>query len=230
MFKKFIPIIVILFFCVNLFAMHPFLKKELKEFLKDKNFAVITQDGVPTASEMGPKRNSTIYKIVISIKNGGKWERKISFFSSSPDHFLKKGDIIKIHMIKFKSWGIDIQTRTLKRLPIERRGGVFQEYCRTNFNFYFDKKYLNSKSEESLNFIKKSINNYLKLFKTFEEAEAFVNKSKPAPELKIGTSEDDVIKALGMPKAKIKIGDKIIYKYDDMKIIIKDGKVIEIKI
>ncbi len=62
-----------------------------------------------------------------------------------------------------------------------------------------------------------------------DEAEAAIAAEKNI-ELEIGMPETAVIEKLGQPLRTVKVGDQKILKFKDMTVIIKDGKVAEVKV
>jgi len=62
-----------------------------------------------------------------------------------------------------------------------------------------------------------------------DEAEAAIAAEKNI-ELEIGMPEMAVIEKLGQPLRTVKVGDQKILKFKEMTVIIKDGKVSEVKV
>jgi hypothetical protein len=62
-----------------------------------------------------------------------------------------------------------------------------------------------------------------------DEAEAAIAAEKNI-ELEIGMPEENVIQKMGQPIRSIKVGDQRFLKYKEMTVVIKDGKVSEVKV
>ena len=92
------------------------------------------------------------------------------------------------------------------------------------FRFFFDKE----KVLQTLDYqtIVREINKYL-LPK--EEAEKVLSAERNV-EIEIGTSEEAVVQKLGQPLKSLRSGNQKSLKYKDMTIILKDGKVAEVKL
>jgi len=58
--------------------------------------------------------------------------------------------------------------------------------------------------------------------------EAVKGPDKPK-EIKLGMTVADVEAAMGLPKTKADLGEKLIYKYDDMVVEFREGKVVDVK-
>ncbi|MBI3652633.1 MAG: hypothetical protein HY231_16550 [Acidobacteria bacterium] len=92
------------------------------------------------------------------------------------------------------------------------------------FRFYFDKeKILKSADAET---ILAEINKYL-LPKS--EAEKVLNAERNI-QIDLGMSEETILQKMGQPLKTIQVGNQKFLKYTDMTIILKDGKVAEVKV
>ncbi len=92
------------------------------------------------------------------------------------------------------------------------------------FRFYFDKQ--NVLQAADYQTIVREINKYLL---PMDEAEKLLSAERNV-EIEIGTSEEAVIQKLGQPLKSLRVGNQKSLKYKDMTIILKDGKVAEVKL
>jgi hypothetical protein len=72
---------------------------------------------------------------------------------------------------------------------------------------------------------------WIKTFDTQEEAAKFGNTASGAfvKEVKLGMTAAEVEAALGLPETKVDLGEKILYKYKNMTVEFRDGKVVDVK-
>lgn len=75
------------------------------------------------------------------------------------------------------------------------------------------------------------IDQWLKPFDTQEEAAKFGNTASGAfvKEVKLGMTPAEVEAALGLPEAKVDLGEKVLYKYKNMTVEFHDGKVTDVR-
>jgi hypothetical protein len=92
------------------------------------------------------------------------------------------------------------------------------------FMFYFDKN--TTVKNHDYQTIVNEINKY---FLPKDEAVKVLSAEQNV-EIEPGTSEADVVKKLGQPLKSLKAGNQKSLKYKDMTVILKDGKVVEVKL
>ena len=134
------------------------------------------------------------------------------------------------------SWRFDKDNRielwctTAKDYPIERRTTfkttMRNETINIKFRFFFDKSVLKANDLET---VFQAIDLWVKPFPTKEEAMAYRNTLVTVPEIKSGMTVAEVESVFGVPIRKAILGDKMIYKYEDMTVEFVDGKVSDVQ-
>lgn len=71
---------------------------------------------------------------------------------------------------------------------------------------------------------------WLEVFDTKEEAAKFGNTASGVfvKEVKLGMTFAEVESVLGVPQTRVDLGPKVLYKYKDMTVVFKDGKVADV--
>jgi hypothetical protein len=118
-----------------------------------------------------------------------------------------------------KTAGLDPRKQTRTSLPMFESAGLG---CA--FTFAFAPEALQRPGAEQL--IVATVNKY---FQPTDQAEKLLKAAKNI-EIEIGATEEDVVAKLGEPLRTIRVGSQKTLKYPDMTIILKDGKVSEVKV
>jgi hypothetical protein len=123
---------------------------------------------------------------------------------------------------------IDMQ-RASKRTTSTVRGGQVQQRAEVAgfgmvFRLYFDKDTVLKAANYAA--VVQDIDKYLM---PKQEAEA-VAATQQNVEIDLGIAEDEVIQRLGQPLKSIRVGNQKSLRYRDMTVILKDGKVAEVKL
>lgn len=190
----------------------------------------------------------------VTLKDAG--ETKISWEQFGRGHSsLKLGDIVVLDEVKPKKWGFRITFRTLEKrkfkttkIDVEKRTVVDKETeeeteieierekdvtAEAHFRIRIDYKFNERRhtfSEDNLRFIHDTFAQGFTFFKTKEEALVYVDEEIGSDNsVEIGMTVAGVVKILGIPKKKLKAGNKMIYKYDEWVIHFTDGKVTEVE-
>lgn len=219
--------------------MAPQLLEEITRNLNTTLYAVVNSRGI-CANPSNP------YGIV--IKNAGEtkilWEQ---FDRGNTE--LKKGEILVLERIKPKKGGFRLIFRTMekrkfkvtktftqkitidgKETEIERERVVTEEdFYRTSIDFRLHER-RHSYTRENVQFVLDTIAQGFKLFKSREDALLFADEGIGSNRsVEIGMTAAGVVKILGLPKKKLKNGNKMIYKYTEWVIHFVDGKVSEVE-
>lgn len=215
--------------------MDPKLTEKVKALFEGKTVGVIMMDGIPTMTEKGQDSEKSDDSSRIVIKDGGKWEfgKVLGIAFEKKTNELNKGALVNIaSSIYCKKSTLQFTVRTVNQMEVTRGKSIYEkkypEYHRTTFQFKFSPEY-HADSEDNLAFIQETLAKYIKLFGSDSEAQLFVNsEGGGSVEIKVGMTVEEVVKLLGLPKQKAKMGNKLKYKYDDWKITFVDGKVVEV--
>jgi hypothetical protein len=149
---------------------NPKLETELKKSLMGKEFAVLMFDSIPALSEKGLTKSLTIV-----VENGGNWKPDLTLgMKSEPTAVLPKNEILQIRNVEYGKMGLNIQVRTYEQIKYEKKGKEAHAHLRTLIRFHFDTGYINTFSEENLQYILSAVGNYLKFFETRDQAKSFV--------------------------------------------------------
>jgi hypothetical protein len=92
------------------------------------------------------------------------------------------------------------------------------------FIFHFDRESIGRAGK--LDVIKSTVSKYLL---PADELKRRVQDEKNI-EIEVGASEEDVLKKLGEPLKTIRFGTQKTLKYQDMTVVLKDGKVVDVKV
>lgn len=148
---------------------HPKLEMELKKSLMGKEFAVLMSDSIPALSEKGFTKSLTII-----VENGGNWKQDLTLgMKNEPTAVLPKNEILQVRDIEYGKTGLNILVRTYEQIKYQKKGKEAHAHLRTLIRFRFDTGYLNTFSEDNLQYILSAVGNYLKLFETRDQAIAF---------------------------------------------------------
>jgi hypothetical protein len=148
---------------------------------------------------------------------------------------IEKNERLKVSKFYVYPNGIEFvltATGTHHLRDIDERKANSQQYGGTRyfsdfaliFDFYFDKQ--NVLKAGDFQTVVAEIGKYLL---PQDEAEAALAAEKNI-ELEIGMPEENVIQKMGQPIRSIKVGDQRFLKYKEMTVVIKDGKVADVKV
>ncbi len=214
---------------------NPELKKRINAYYSSRAAAVVMKEGLPGMTERGEKMESTDDHYPMTCTDGGptKLYFKIRIFTPHITSEFEKGQILSVVKVSVKKKGIWFMLRSLEGMALKRGEGIFQrkelEFHRIGFMFKFSAKYYNTNSDENFEFIKQTIEKFFSFQPTIQDAEVFVDSQMDTTvEITEGMTIAEVVKALGVPKKKAKIGNKVMYKYEDMKVVFEDGKVVKV--
>ncbi len=219
--------------------MSPQLMEEITRNLNNTLYAVVNSRGI--CANPG-------YPYSIVVKNAGEskilWEQ---FDRGSTE--LKKGEIIVLEKIKSRKSGFRLIFRTLdkrkfkvtktytekitrggKETEIEREREVMEEdFYRTRIEYRFHER-RHSHTPGNIKFVLDTIAQGFNLLKSKEDALLFADEKIGSNNpVEIGMTVPDVVKILGLPKKRMKNGNKMIYKYAEWVIHFVDGKVADVE-
>jgi hypothetical protein len=188
---------------------------------------VLKQDGIPTALLSTRKDNAASSGdglamlfakkktyIPIKVKIDGTWKEKGKVFGHSESNsVLEIGEVMKIVDDIDVGTSIELKTETITGHEARNKGGI----CGTKFIFQIE-------SGDTFEKVDQRMQQFFDVFDKIED----INK-KETVELKLGMTIEEVVALMKEPSKKVDLGDKIIYKYDDMVITFQEGKVINIE-
>jgi hypothetical protein len=216
------------------------LTARLDTALKGMKYAVLAKDGVPARA----KGDGILDKsVTLQVRNGGAWEQKAFLgVKDSKDITanLDKGELFKIVGYKTVKDGVNLSVETVATHNAGAewsRSGKGRsrysdrlDYLRTSFEFRFDDESL-ADSQTNVDRILAAVEGYVKCFASESDAQAFAAAGgKATAEIKLGMAEGEVTKALGAPKRRLDLGEKVTLLYDDMTVILRNGKVADVEL
>ncbi len=127
-----------------------------------------------------------------------------------------------------KHWRFGFNITTTSPHSIERGIGPFahQSYEEGDLTLIFYMKALDDYPAMA-----KEVDYWLKPFSTAAEAASFGNTASGVfvREVKLGMTFAEVEQVLGLPQTRVDLGEKVLYKYKDMTIEFRDGKVADVR-
>jgi hypothetical protein len=211
------------------------LKGKIETYYSSQKIAVVMLDGLPAMTEKGEDgdQKTNHYPIVCKDGGGHKLYFKLRTFSPIQTNELQKGQLLTVEKFSVKKNGIWVMLRSKDEMELSRGKGAFErkknEFHRTGIMFKFSPQYIETNSEENFEFIKEALSKYITFHASVAKAQVFIDSEMDTTaEIKEGMTIEEVVKILGLPKKKAKIGNKLMYKYEDMKIIFEDGKVVKV--
>lgn len=207
--------VIVLFVCLMVFgggvltAKKNLLTDEVIKKFEEKyavgKFLVIQMEGIPAGAY------GTGADVSISVNFDGSW--KYNLLGNIVNAYLDKNEVAEIFKIDASGKSVEIRLITEKGHHI----GDTEKQCLTKVKFPVNEG-------ESFESVDSRILNYFKVYSSQSE----IGKEE-VKELKIGMLIAEVIKIMGEPSKKADLGDKIIYKYEDMVVTFQNGKVVNIE-
>jgi hypothetical protein len=181
--------------------------------------------------------------VTLQVRNGGAWEQKAFLgVKDSKDITanLDKGELFKIVGYKAVKDGVNL---SLETVATHNAGAEWSrsgkgrsrysdrlDYLRTSFEFRFDDESLTD-SQANFDRILAAVEGYVKCFASESDAHAFAAAGgKSTAEIKLGMAEGEVTKAMGAPKRRLDLGEKVTLLYDDMTVILRNGRVADVEL
>jgi hypothetical protein len=140
---------------------------------------------------------------------------------------VHKGEVLQVKDIHLSKRGMGMVVDTVSPHQISRGVGAFahQTY---------------EQGEASLGFMdcggpteecQAQIEKWLKVFETQDEAAKFGNTASGVfvKQVKLGMTFAEVESVLGPPSTRVDLGEKVLYKYQDMTVEFRDGKVADVR-
>jgi hypothetical protein len=169
-------------------------------------------------------------------------ERTFGILESTQAVPLQRGDRLKVDRIEFLSDHIEFNListgfRSLSQIDINKSSKESRTITSGSeatqrvkipnlgfrFKFFFDKEILKGGEFRT---VVSEISKYLLLQ---QEAKAMLEAEKNL-QIDQGMSEDEVLKRLGQPLRAVSFGETKTLIYRDMKVVLKNGKVVEVKV
>ena len=143
---------------------------------------------------------------------------------------LEVGTLLGIRQKRFKDDRVELWCETLTKYPVTRESAfkteTNNETVFVKLRFFFDESVL---EKDDLETIFRTIDSWVEPFPTEEEAKVFRNSLITVPEIKLGMTIADVESIFGIPLRKATLGEKVIYKYEDMAVEFFGGTVSDVQ-
>jgi hypothetical protein len=208
-------------------------------------FAVVTAQGVPTASVYGVDGQQAEAYFSVDVK-GGVWQASQGIFDSNQVEAdtLNLGEVMEIAGISVKAGDnrIDLRMVSVEAHKIKRADGrTAREPVSTNFKVFFP---FPLRTRDDLPRAMEYIGNYLKLVPTEDDARAVAAQivggaGGPAPaaraakttaaEIKVGMTPLEVLDALGKPAKETTFQAQSKWTYPELTILFENGRVKEVR-
>jgi hypothetical protein len=207
-------------------------KKDLAERYKNKYF-VVMREGLVLAICSERAGHESYIRVEVSdsggeiamrgFRAGGYWAKECGA-TAEPVH---KGEVLTSskHAGASGNW-LEISVKSLSPHAVTRGVGAFQHE-----SYEFPAAVLLFPLEGGYERAGAVADKWLKTFDTQEEAAKFGNTASGAfvKEVKLGMTTAEVEAALGLPEAKVDLGEKVLYKYKNMTVEFHDGKVTDVR-
>jgi hypothetical protein len=208
-------------------------KKDFAERYKDKYF-VVMRDGLLLA--ICSERPGYETYVEVKVTDSGAEMPKEGFLSGlfgadmhcggSPEP-AHRGEVLRSskHVRIHGRW-LGIPVQGLSPHAITRGVGAFQHESHE-----YPGAFLLFPVEGGYDQVGALVGKWLRTFDTQEEAAKFGNTASGAfvKEVKLGMSPGEVEAAMGLPEAKVDLGEKVLYKYKNMTVEFHDGKVSDVR-
>lgn len=206
-------------------------KKDFAERYKNKHFVVMRDGLVLTVCSERPGHETEVEvevsdsgaEIVTKGFHAGYWAREC-VAAAEPVH---KGEVlVSSKHVGVNGKQLEISVQSVSTHAVTRGIGAFQhdshEYPAATLLFPLEG------SDDRAGAL---LDKWLKTFDTQEEAAKFGNTASGAfvKEVRLGMTPAEVEAVLGLPEAKVDLGEKVLYKYKNMTVEFHDGKVTDVR-
>jgi hypothetical protein len=205
-------------------------KKDLSEFYKGK-YLVVMREGLPLAI-CSQTRGSTAY-LRVRITESGADTSKQGFWGSIADEDCgatplpaHKGEVLKSGHAAVRGKWLLIWVESLSPHAVTRGVGAFEHESEE-----YPAAILMFSLENGNDQARRLIDQWLKPFDTPEEAAKFGNTASGVfvKEVRLGMTPAEVEAVLGVPETKVDLGDRVLYKYKNMTVEFREGKVSDVR-
>ena len=206
-------------------------KKDFARRYKDKYF-VVMRDGLVLAICSESPGMETYIEVKVTdlgaeiVTKGFLAGLRAQQCGAAPEP-VHKGEVLASSKYAWVGRGrLEITLKTLSPHAVTRGIGAFQheshEYPGATLLFPMDAGY---------DQVAALVDKWLKTFDTQEEAAKFGNTASGAfvKEVKLGMTPAEVEATMGLPEAKVDLGEKMLYKYKNMTIEFHNGRVTDVR-
>jgi len=146
-------------------------------------------------------------------------------------HSLTVGTVLRLSSVSVGDSSVELEVATVDQFPIETTAGnmkkaVFENILKTELEFRFDEP---NTGDNSAGIVFSEIDTWIKQFHSLEEARAFAESFPNSQEIRLGMTIEEVEYIFGNPERKALLGERTLYKYEDMVIEFLDGKVSDVQ-
>jgi hypothetical protein len=215
-------------------------KKDFTERYKDK-YLVVLRDGLAVGTcgehpaDTGFHGHTTTLPLKVKISGDAADYKPDAGFGAGltgcgqmiPDP-VHKGEVLRTRSVGFHKGGLMIIAETVNAHQVDRGVGAFghQSYEQAAAELIF----LDCDPSDT-DACPARVDRWVKVFESNDEAAKFGNTASGAfvKEVKLGMTSAEVESVLGLPETKIDLGEKVLYKYKNMTVEFKDGKVSDVR-
>jgi hypothetical protein len=207
-------------------------KAELKERYS-RRFLVVMREGLAVGVCSAPVAGPRVAPPELAVRiSGDRSDYQLqsgatAMFSACREVVpepLRRGEVLKASRAWAHGDTLHISVQNVSPHAVERVRGRSFETGFADLRFALSKpKDLTSSADE--------IERWVKPFDSAEEAAKFGNTASGVfvKQVKLGMSAAEVEEALGPPETRADLGDKVLYKYKDITVEFKGGKVVDVR-
>ncbi|MBI3665539.1 MAG: hypothetical protein HY236_04820 [Acidobacteria bacterium] len=218
----------------------PIEKEDLLSKYRDK-FVVVINEGMSTGVCQGhPGRKGLLgwetptINIIVKGPGPGDIQTKSLLLAPpgcgnitpEPTH---KGEVLKVSHVAFHAGYLQLSVENISAHSITRGVGAFgHESLEKGSAFIRLRAGNDGKDLDAAHALSA---HWFRVFDTADEASRFGNTASGVfvRQVKAGMSFAEVEEALGVPQARVDLGERVLYKYKDMAIEFHDGKVVDVR-
>ena len=208
-------------------------KKQIEERFKgpkgSKTFFVVLKPGIKATGNplVVSLSNRPAPVVTIIIRDNGINNRGYDYYT----HSLNVGTVLSLSSVRVGDSFVELKVATVDMFPIETTAGnmkkaVFESNLRTDLEFRFDEP---NTGDDSAGIVFSGIDTWIKLVHSLEEARAFAESFPDTQEIRLGMTMEEVESVFGKPERKALLGERTLYKYEDIVIEFLDGKVSDVQ-
>jgi len=208
-------------------------KKQIEERFKgpkgSKTFFVVLKPGIKaTGLPLGTSIGITPTPVVtIIVRDNDIKNKGYDFYT----HSLSVGTVLSLSRVSVSDFSVTLMVETVDKFPIETTAGnmkkaVFENNLKTELEFRFDEP---TTGDNSSGIVFSASDTWIKQFHSLEEARAFAESIPNTQEIRLGMTIEEVESVFGEPERKALLGERTLYKYEDMVIEFLDGKVSDVQ-
>jgi hypothetical protein len=141
---------------------------------------------------------------------------------------LKKGEVLRVRGVSLHGHEVRIFVETVSLHQVDRARGASEHHSYQQGAA--DLRFVTA-NEDDATAITGLVEGWVKVFDSQDDAAKFGNTASGVfvKEVKLGMTFGEVESALGMPQTRVDLGEKVLYKYKDMTVEFRDGRVVDVR-